>query len=171
MITCEAMSKRMPAVAAGRSEWSAQEAGHLRTCADCASEWRIVQAGAVLGQGIMPPESGVLAANLLERLREEKAQDRRRRFVRSGGLAGLAVAASIMAIVLVRPGAVQPPAPARTVAVLDLPLAELDGAEEADLEEALVEFDVPLADPAAVPDFDGLDATEVERALSAWEES
>ena len=157
MITCDAMSERMPAVAAGRSEWSAQEAGHLRTCADCASEWRIVQAGAVLGQGIMPPESGVLAANLLERLREEKAQDRRRRFVRSGGLAGLAVAASIMAIVLVRPGAVQPPAPARTVAVLDLPLA--------------VEFDVPLADPAAVPDFDGLDATQVERALSAWEES
>lgn len=171
MITCDAASERMPSVAAGRSTWSAEEAGHLRTCPACAAEWQLVSASAALGQVTGSPEPGAQAEALLGRLREAKAQDRRRRSLGVGGLVGLAVAAGLLAVVLAGPpkGAVAPPTPA--VAVLDLPLAELDQAEEVDLEQVLAEFDVPLGDPPIVIDFDGVDVMQVERALRAWEES
>ena len=46
------LSDRMPEVARGASRWSAEDARHLETCADCRAEWKIVSATAGLGAAL-----------------------------------------------------------------------------------------------------------------------
>ena len=44
MSYCERLSDRMPDVALLRAAWSAEEAAHLASCADCRAEWDLVLA-------------------------------------------------------------------------------------------------------------------------------
>ena len=52
MTMCEAVSDRMPAVAAGRSEWAAEERAHLVSCSGCEAEWTLVRMATVLGRDV-----------------------------------------------------------------------------------------------------------------------
>ena len=94
-MTCQELSDRMPAVAAGAATWSQEEAEHLRTCADCRAEWAVVSAGRVVGAQASI-DADALAARVLHRLRTEPVV---RRFPRRYWLIGLA-AAAVIAIVL-----------------------------------------------------------------------
>jgi hypothetical protein len=93
MTVCEQLSERMPAVALGRSRWSAAEEAHLASCADCQAEWSLVQLAGRLGASApatVEPEA--IDAKVRGRLREGRAA---RRMIRRWAAVGLGVAAAI----------------------------------------------------------------------------
>jgi ferric-dicitrate binding protein FerR (iron transport regulator) len=173
MSTCEHLSDRMPGVATGGVQWSAEDAAHLQACPDCEAEWKLVQGAARLGTRLPRPDPEAMAAGILGRIQTARRDDaRRRRAVRAGGLAGLAAAAALLVSVLVRQpqgsggdeGSVPSPG-------LELPLAELDDATDAELRDVLAEFDPPISEGQFIgPGLDRMSGVDIERALSAWEE-
>ena len=175
MSMCEVCSDRMPAVASGRGEWSLAEREHLAGCTDCAAEWALVSAVLALGRDVSV-DPGVIAPQLLERVRAAEHQERRRRWLRrSAQVVGLAAAAVLVLMIVPRRGN----GPVRQVPVTatsdapGLQLAELDGAAPSELEAVLAEFDEPAVPASSLdgPDVEGLDVSQVERALRSWEES
>jgi hypothetical protein len=93
MTPCQQLSDRMPAVALGRSRWSAAEEAHLLSCVDCQAEWNLVRAAGRLGASsppLMDPE--VTSAEVRRRLADERAGGRR---IRRWTLVGLGVAAAL----------------------------------------------------------------------------
>jgi len=174
--TCEAVSDRMPSVAAGRGEWLAGELAHLGACRECAAEWKLVSEASMLGRGIVVDQAKLTTA-VLERVRAAHQGDRQRRWVaRSAQVAGLAVAAVALLTIIPRgrdTAPVQPPPMVAIQAPARLPLAELDGAAPSELEVVLTEFDAPTPAGSSLdgPDVEGLDMSQVERALRSWEES
>ncbi len=192
MTRCERISDRMPSVALGRSDWSADDRSHLDDCADCRAEWELVVATARLGASLRPlPGPEIMTAKVLGRLAGERAAGRTRR--RTWLAVGLAAAA--VAIIVVRiprtpsvtpgpgqpgppPVATRPTVPAPTAAPPPVatarqvvPLPELDDLPDAELESILGSLDEssgmsPSLDGA---DFDHLDDHELERVLGAWE--
>ncbi len=99
MIECDVMQDRMPAVARGTSEWSDAEAAHLASCAECTSEWRVIQIGASLRSRVAVDEDRV-ANTVLTRLRSEPAAvvSVRRIPWRGGAIGLLAAAASLLLV-------------------------------------------------------------------------
>lgn len=176
MNRCEAVSERMPAVASGRGEWSPAELEHLAGCGDCTAEWELVSAASVLGRTIAV-DPRTLTPRLLERVRVARREDRQRRWVaRSAQVAGLAIAAVLLLTIVPRRRDVAPIPTSPGVAtteVAGLQLAELDGAAPSELETVLAEFDEPTLPGSSLdgPDVEGLDMSQVERALRSWEES
>ncbi len=176
MSMCEAVSDRMPAVASGRSEWTAEERAHL------ASLQRLrggVEAGGRRRRrwgGDVTVDAAALTPLVLERVRAAKVERRGSRWVRRVGGGGWSrdrgdAAADAGA------GAEQrcrqvPPAGVMAEPA-ELQLAELDDAAPAELEMVLVEFDEPAVPASSLdgPDLEGLDMSQVERALRSWEES
>ena len=167
---CEALSERMPAVAAGQADWSGSDLRHLAACDRCGGEWRLVSTAARLGRG----EGDALdvervGARVLERLAAPAGDDDlalRKRWRRIWG-AGLAAAAAV-ALALAARG----PAPrAVDVGALRLPVAELDALDAAELEQVLESFDGALGEGRLqVPEgLDELNDGELERVLDSWE--
>lgn len=171
MSPCERLSDRMPAVAAGREAWSVDDRRHLEGCADCAAEWQLVRAARALGAS-RSLGSDTMADTVLARVREAERMGRRR-IVQVGGLVGLAAAAALAVSVLVRqPGVPVPAAGTPGPVPLELRLAELDGASDEELGVVLAEFDPPISGEQSVGvGLDALEDSDVQRALSAWEES
>ena len=175
MNMCEACSDRMPSVASGRSEWPAAEREHLAGCSDCAAEWTLVSAASALGRDItMDPAA--LMPRLLQRVRAADHEERQRRWVRrSVQVAGLAVAAVVLLTIVPRQRTVVPgqPSPVAATQTAGLQLAELDGAAASELAAVLAEFDEPAVTGSSLdgPDVEGMDVSQVERALRSWEES
>jgi hypothetical protein len=168
MISCEAMSERMPDVATGRASWSADEATHLQACPDCSSEWRIVQAAARLGDAAVAevhPDrlSGLLRARL-------KGARRADRWRRTGWVVGLAAAAAVTLVVWTGRGH-EPQGMTQAPASLLIPVAELDSLSTSQLEAVLDGFDAPLdEEPSpATPMLNDLDDQQLERVLRSLE--
>jgi hypothetical protein len=167
-ISCEALSDRMPAVARGQAEWTEAEAAHVSACPNCGAEWRLVQRAARLGvrdgEAIAPAR---VAGAVLARLRAE----RRRRWIRTGWLAALAAAAAVVLLVWSgrqgRPGVEPGAAPAE----FHLPMAELDGLDQQQLQTVLDDLEGPLGGTAAseVPSLGDLDDHQLERVLRSLE--
>jgi hypothetical protein len=173
---CEAVSDRMPAVASGQREWTAEEGAHLSGCAECSAEWKLVSVAATLGRNVTVDAAG-LAPQVLERVRAAARDDQRRRWVRRVALVGgLAIAALLLLIAVPRNRGIAP-VPQTDVVVAaepaELRLAELDDAAPAELEMVLAELDEPAVPASSLdgPDLEGLDLSQVERALRSWEES
>ena len=176
MNMCEAVSDRMPAVASGRVEWTAAERGHLAGCPECLPEWKLVSVAAMLGRDVTADAAG-LTPRVLERVHAAAREDQRSRWLRRAAVAGgVAIAAMLLLVVVPRTrttAPVQPPVGVVVSEAPDLQLAELDGAAPAELEMVLVEFDEPTVPVSSLdgPDLEGLDMSQVERALRSWEES
>lgn len=136
MIPCQAMSDRMPEVAAGGRPWSEAESAHLADCLDCQQEWRLVQAAATLGdtatRAVVPDQ---VSRAVLGRLKA------RRQWQRSGWVAGLAAAAVLLVVWTGRPN---PPRPVVAPEAFVIPVAELDSLDTAQLESVLEDLDAPL---------------------------
>jgi predicted anti-sigma-YlaC factor YlaD len=180
MTICDAMSDRMPSVAAGRPGWTAEELGHLETCADCRAEWTVMQATAELGVGAASRTSPeAVAAAVLERLRETEHGERRRATTRWAiTWGGLAAAAAVMLAVLFRePTPATPEAAVGSVAsemaevAFQLPLPELDDAASDELQAVLDGLEAPLGESSTLDGLLGEDVTQqdLERVLRAWE--
>jgi hypothetical protein len=180
MTQCERLSDRIPDVALGRSVWTAEERGHLESCADCRAEWDLVVAAGRLGSALPPLSSPeVMTATLTGRLAGERTAMRARR--RSWLAVGLAAAAvAIIAVRIPRPPAgpsripTEVPTPVRPgTSVASTPgiqLPELDGLPDAELESILGSIDESSAAPSLDgPGFDQSDDHQLEQALEAWE--
>ena len=89
MTDCEAIQERMPRVARGLDAWSPAEAQHLVGCAECAAEWRLVQAGASL-HATTAIDMNLITDRVTARLRTEPvAAAPIRRLPWRGGLIGV----------------------------------------------------------------------------------
>ena len=164
---CNVLSDRMPDVASGSADWTAEDQDHLSCCRECALEWQLVQRAAVLGDRIaaaVDPEA--MAATVVDSLHR---QARVLPFGRAGWWgAGLVAAAAGIVLLLGRFGDANPAAePAADVVWL---VPELDSLETTELLLVLDSFD-PAA-PASVmvvPFIDDLERQELEQVLQAWE--
>lgn len=175
MSMCEACSDRMPAVASGQSDWMAEERSHLASCSECAAEWALVGVASRLGRDVTVDIESQLP-QVLDRVREAKRSDRRRVWVRrSVQLGGLAIAAVLLLVMVPRwtETAVQSSPVGVPAGPAELQLAELDDAAPAELEMVLEQFDEPAVPVSSLdgPDLEGLDMSQIERALRSWEES
>lgn len=191
MTSCERLSERMPAVALGRATWSDDEARHVASCDECATEWAIVQATGRLGRSYQPsfdPERLTRAA--LDRVAADAAAARRHRLW--GIVGGLAAAATIAFFVwsgrAAPSGVVAPLAQAPGVSAPDtspksaapavpateqfaLQIPELESLDATELQAVLDAFDAPLSEGSTLdgPNLGDLDDHELERVLSSWE--
>jgi len=179
MTTCDALSDRMPAVAAGRAEWTDAEAAHLASCADCQAEWSLLQAARGLGRSVAPMAAAEgVAADVLSRVRASRRADaRRRRTQRALAWGGLAAAAALMLAVLFRaPGprahtvaTASDTAPPAAVA-FQLSLPELEDAAPAELQAVLDGLEAPLGESSTLENpGDDVSGQDLERVLRAWE--
>jgi hypothetical protein len=98
MTDCSWLSDRMPAVALGRAEWSADETRHLSGCQSCQREWELIRLSSRLGQDVAAKlDSGSISGVVFQRLERARQEDRLRR--QSWTFAALATAAAIAAVV------------------------------------------------------------------------
>jgi len=163
---CRELSDKMPAVAGGAALWSAPEAEHLRTCADCRAEWELVRAGAAVAGGVTL-DADALARRVLHRLRTEPMVTRH---IRTRWLVGIAAVAAVIALVLVPARAPDAPAGTQlTPFAVDVP--GLDGLGAEGLADVLQSLDTPWTETSTsdAPSLDDLDSQELGRVERSWE--
>jgi hypothetical protein len=160
MSGCQRLSDRMPAVALGRTDWTPNEAQHLRGCPSCQEEWQVLQQSSRLGREIGLGLAGAASSEvLLQRLARDRIRRRRRR---TWSIAGLAAAATVaLAVWTGSPGTRQAHQASAVVAGLPMALPELDGLQPAELDSVLQTMDEPA------PADSTLD--ELENFLDSWE--
>jgi hypothetical protein len=171
MSDCQRLSDRMPDVALQRAAWSAEEAAHLTSCAECLAEWKLVLAARRLEASAPNVDPATIAAAIQQRLASERTADRRSRW--GWALGGAAAAAAALALVVAGgPESRQATAPAVAVSADPLlPLPELEGLDTAQLDTLLHALDGPLAGTSANDSTtadDDVDA-ELEQILATWE--
>jgi hypothetical protein len=171
MTDCERLSDRMPEVAMGRAAWTADEAAHLASCAECGAEWELVLAARRLEARAPAVDVAAISAGLQRRLAGQRTGGRRSRWIWAAGSAAAAAAAAIA--LGVTGGRDPAPETAPDVAVEAeplVPLPELEGLEAAQLDTLLRALDGSLAGTAS-PDTTmpaEVDA-ELEWILATWE--
>lgn len=132
-MTCAELSERMPAVAAGRGQWTEAELAHLRGCDECRREWEIVSAGSSVAAQVTV-DADALAVRVLARLRAEPKVRPLRRLT---WVSGLAAAAAVVLYVVTAPSP-DAPDPAAARFMVEVPgLAGLEGDALAEVLEAL----------------------------------
>ena len=172
MIDCETLVEKMPMVAQAQASWTAEEAAHLAECADCASSWRIVSVAPRLGGSAAETLdiSGIIH-HLHSRLEQER---RARRWKRAAWVTGLAAAAALTAVVWDGSTPKNDPAPVVSStpgAIVELPLAELEGLDDDQLRAVLEGLDPPLGSTVGGPgpSLNDLDDSQLERVLRSLE--
>jgi len=171
MSDCERLSDRMPDVAMQRAAWTADEAAHLASCAECRAEWDLVLAAGRLEASAPTVDPTAIAAAVERRLATDRTAGRRNRWFWAGGAAAAAAAAITLAVTR---GPEARPEVAPVVAVETdplVPLPELEGLETAQLDTLLQTLDGPLAGTSAADSAsvdEDADAA-LEQLLATWE--
>lgn len=70
MTGCTRLSDQMPSVAQGTARWSATDAAHLASCAECSDEWRLVREASALGASLPALDSTRIATGVIAGLRQ-----------------------------------------------------------------------------------------------------
>lgn len=170
MSGCTRLTDRMPDVAHGRSRWTAEEAAHLATCADCRRELALVQAALTLGRNAPRLADPAAMAATIER-RLAGARTRRRGVER---IAGFGVAAALLLALWTRwperPIA-RPAGPVRPAAQALVPLPELELLDPVELDSLLQRMESPAVGGSTLdaPGLGDLEDTELEQVLATWE--
>ena len=169
MTICEALSERMPAVARGAAQWTAEEQAHLDRCDECRTEWALVAAAADLGLDVAAElDSHHVTERVLGRLRAERGRGRVRRI--GWAVGGVAAAAVMLAVAMGKgrhPTTVSPP-----VAAAEIPLPELDSLHAPELQAVLDALDAApggVVQGVDTGELDDLDAQELQRVLDGLE--
>ena len=170
MTICEALSERMPAVARGAAQWTAEEQAHLDRCDDCRVEWSLLAAAADLGLDVAAElDTHHVTERVLGRLRAERGRGRVRRI--GWAMGGFAAAAAVMlAVAIGRGGHRTTVSP--SVAAAEIPLPELDSLHTPELQAVLDALDAPLSGAVQGVDtgeLDDLDPQELQRVLDGLE--
>jgi len=173
MISCEALSDRIPAVARGESAWTPDEADHLAGCRECRDELAVVRAATGLGARMaLRVDADRVAVRVAERLRgagnpvlPPAAWSRR--------LALPVAVAATLALVVWSGGTPTTPVEPAPGAALTAMLDELDGLDAAELESVLDAVDLPGDDGLrpidALESLGDLSDVELEAVLSTLE--
>jgi hypothetical protein len=185
MTTCDHISDRMPAVASGRTQWSADDERHLADCEACRLEWDVVHGTARLGTAPeLRLDEAAIADAVLRRLRtagqvEPHAPSRRRARAFAGTAGAVAVAASLVLLVRGNVEPTRPPASAAgresTVAAapaetgqLELSVPELEDVPAEALDAVLQALERPLrADEWLESNWSEVESREFESGFSA----
>lgn len=171
MSECSELSRRMPDVVRGRSEWSPMEAIHLAGCVDCAAEWRVICIGSSLHAHLtVDVDTERLAQRILARLRASGRVVSVPRLPWRNFALGLAAAASVAIAVWV-------PGRAHHGEVVTLPtrigplLPNLSNATDAQLDGIRLASEGTFATgvPGTVPHLGGLTADDLEQLSSFTE--
>lgn len=164
MTPCERLSDRMPEVARGRRRWTADEAAHLASCADCRAEWDLLDATIRLGAKAPGTDSESMAGAVLRRVSEDRRTRARRRF---WGL-GIAAAAALAGVVWT---GLRPNPAALPVAPVEVAVPEVEPLETAELESLLETMDASQLGASALdePSLEDLDTNELEQVLRTLE--
>lgn len=166
MSECTQLSDRMAAVAQGRSEWSLTESAHLVSCTDCAAEWRVMQAGAMIGSHVartLPVD--FLATRVVAAVTASART--RSRWLRLPWLALPAAAAAAVALVVLPGGEPASPGEVAVVAEVGL-LPELEPLDASDLELVMELLPEPSGE-IEIHSVDELTDDEVTRLLNSME--
>jgi hypothetical protein len=170
MSGCTRLSDRMPEVVHGRSRWTADEAAHLATCAECRRELALVQATVTLGR--RAPRLGDaegMAATIQHRL--AGVRTRRIGVQRIGGL--VAAAALLLTVWTKWPErpVASPVGTARPASQALVPLPELELLDPAELDSLLQRMEMPSVGGSTLdaPGLGDLEDTELEQVLATWE--
>lgn len=163
------LSERIPDVARGDAQWTADEVAHLAACAECAAEWRVVRA--FTASSPLAVDVDAVAEGVVARLRAEPAVvsiGSRRPWRRA--VVGLAAAASLALALAIW----QPWQASRDVAVAPTReptmLPELDALLEAELEVILAAIEPEPVEPlGSVPRIGDLTDEELELLLAEVE--
>lgn len=170
MTICEALSERMPAVARGAAQWTAEEQAHLDRCDECRAEWALLAATADLGLDVAAElDTYHVTERVLGRLRAERGRGRARRIAWAMG--GVAAAAAVMLAVATGKGR-HPTTVSPSVAAAEMPLPELDSLHTPELQAVLDGLDAPSGSAVQGVDtaeLDDLDAQELQRVLDGLE--
>jgi hypothetical protein len=169
MNDCVRLSDRMPLVALGRAQWTAEESRHLSGCRSCQEEWNLIGLAIRLGESGPALDPSRVAQNVVKRLELEPVVRIRKR---AWGFAGLAAAATIAALVWTERPVIRPvlPPTSSAVARLQIPLPELDSLPSAELDSVLKTMDESVGNGSAVdPSLGDLDSTELQNVLDYWE--
>jgi hypothetical protein len=160
----------MPAVASRGASWNDEEAEHLRTCADCRSEWALVREGAAVGRDVTI-DADALAERVLHRLRIEPGASRLRRRRWLIGLAAAAIIAIVLIPALLPRGPAAPPWSGPAVPSLAVDIPGLGSLDTDDLGEVLDAFGPSWTETSTTdaPSLDDLDPQELERIERSWE--
>jgi hypothetical protein len=169
MSDCTWLSDRMPLVALGRAEWTADEIHHLSGCASCQREWELLRAVSRLGE-----RSGVAidAASMTRVLQQRLGWANRQRQQRKAwGFAGMAAAAALAGLLWTGEADPPLPPPSSAVAGLHIPLPELEDLQPAELDSVLRGMDQPAPDldTLETTDPEALEAPELETVYDYWE--
>lgn len=167
MTQCEMIQERMPDIMHRRAAWGAAELAHLGDCADCAAEWRLIEAGAALHQNLVVDAEAILS-QLRDRITATPATAVLAFPRRRAGWGLLAAAASIALVFGLRHDR---PLPRVTPAAATALLPELDQLSEAQLEAVLNEVEVSddAATPMRLPRLGDLNETQLEQMLRELE--
>jgi hypothetical protein len=168
MSDCTRLSDRMPAVALGRSTWTAEESTHLASCSSCQEELALLRIVGHLGRDVGSDlNPAVVASAVLQRMARNEETILRKR---SWAFAALASAAAVAAVIWARPAATIHSAGAPAVASLQMQIPELEYLLPAELNAVLQTMDEPYlggsADDSAAGDSD---YEELETGFDIWE--
>jgi hypothetical protein len=167
MTECTQLSDRMAAVVHGPAEWSSQEATHLAGCPDCAAEWRVMRAGALIGSGVAQTlPADFLATRIVA---AAKAGGRASPWRARLRWLALPAAAAAVAVLMVMPGRTPRERTGSDAAVAEIQvLPELEGLDASALESVLELL--PASDrPLEIRGFEELSDDEVTRLLNSLE--
>ena len=167
MSECTQLSERMAAVAHGRNEWSATEKAHLASCADCTAEWRVMQAGAMIGAEVaatLPVD--FVATRVVATLKIPAGS--RGWWARLRWFALPVAAAAAVALVVFPRGGPASPGGTTTEVVEVSVLPELESLEASDL-ELVLELLPDRAAPVEIRSFEELTDDEVTRLINSLE--
>jgi hypothetical protein len=174
MSGCTRLSDRIPDVALGRTSWTADEAAHLRACAECRAELALVQATVAIGRKApVPADLGETARAVEGRLAREPRR-RASRWPLGRPLVGAAAAAALVATVWTRwPTRAErsTPLPPASSSQALVPLPELELLEPAELDSLWERMEAPIAGSSTLdaPSLGDLEDTELEQVLATWE--
>ena len=167
MTECTQLSDRMAAVAHGPADWSPQEVAHLAGCPDCAAEWRVMRAGALIGAEVAQTlPADFLATRIVAAV---KAGRRARPWWARLRWLALPAAAAAAVVLMVWPGGTprDRTGPGAAVAEFQV-LPELEGLDASALESVLELL--PASDrPLEIRGFEELSDDEVTRLLNSLE--
>lgn len=169
MTECNRLSDRIPLVALGRAQWTPDEARHLSGCRSCHDEWELVWLTSRLGEARLPAlDAAATSGIVLGRLERDRVERLRRR---AWSFAGLAAAATLVAVIWSERPVSRTGIPAPVVAGLQIPLPELDNLQPAELDSVLQTMDEPLVDGSTLdaPSLGDLDSAELQSVLDYWE--
>jgi len=174
---CDILSDKLPRVASGELQWTAEEAAHLAACPECAAEWSLGGQARKLGErAVQAIEPAQLSARVLAGVVARRRQDR---WTRGAWFTTLAAAAAITIVVWTgrnRGGSHLAIGPDSSPAVsaepgFHLPLAELESLDSDQLQAVLDGLDAPVGQvaPGPAPSFGDLDDHQLERVLRSLE--